>query len=289
MIPKFQLYLSQDKPLWVHSKHLRYGVTEGGKNLTLNIDKRLLIIMFDHSVYNEPVKVTHSVSKSSILYEPSNSMNKFLGNDADEARRNKNVHNLVITGTYVDMKDFNNNINANVEWMGYKESVQEVNEVFLVEEDIDFEDFDSGTHSWNEGVRKKAIRQLGKINKAAAGKIWKENLPIVNLLRTWGKLPVFTNDGPSVDDGPSKASGSAKSNKGTKDSGSLKSKIGSKDSNGCPWVLQCSKLKREEIWQVNKFNDIRQVNKFNDIHNCLQSRIVKKCTASFCQKKRGNH
>nr|GEZ96962.1 hypothetical protein [Tanacetum cinerariifolium] len=47
----------------------------------------------------------------------------------------------------VDMQDFNNNINSNVEWMGCKESIQEVNEVFQFEEDIYFEDFDSGTDS----------------------------------------------------------------------------------------------------------------------------------------------
>ncbi|GJS63271.1 hypothetical protein Tco_0677835, partial [Tanacetum coccineum] len=142
---------------------------------------------------------------------------KFLDNDADEVlddvRRNRNVHNLVITkhvanegnavseyeseskygsdsddsdfivdeeslihDVDVDMQDFNNNTDANVEWMGCKEFVQEVNKVFNAKEDIDFEDFDSGTKSRNKGVRKKAIRQLGKMNNAEAGEIWKENL-----------------------------------------------------------------------------------------------------------------
>nr|GEU52456.1 transposase, MuDR [Tanacetum cinerariifolium] len=60
----------------------------------------------------------------------------------------------------VNMQD-SNNTDVNVEWMGCKEFVQEVNEMFHAEEDIDFkdfEDFDSGTNSDNEGVRKKAIR-----------------------------------------------------------------------------------------------------------------------------------
>nr|GEU85041.1 hypothetical protein [Tanacetum cinerariifolium] len=67
-------------------------------------------------------------------------------------------------------------------WLGFKmgkmvgngswvEVVHEVNEVFEAEEDIDYEDIDSGTGSDNEVVRKKAIRQLGKINKVAFCKI----------------------------------------------------------------------------------------------------------------------
>ncbi|GJW34621.1 hypothetical protein Tco_0057541 [Tanacetum coccineum] len=140
---------------------------------------KVIDLYVDHSVCKEPVNVDHSISKAIILYEPSNS-DKFLDNDADEAsnnvanvvqaRRNRNVHNLVITehvankgnsvsedeskseygsnsddsdfivdeenlihDVDVDMQDFNNNTNANVEWMGCKESVQEVNEVFHVE------------------------------------------------------------------------------------------------------------------------------------------------------------
>ncbi|GKC57548.1 hypothetical protein Tco_1085146, partial [Tanacetum coccineum] len=107
---------------------------------------------------------------------------------------------------------------------------------FMPKKILNFEDFDSGTYSDNEGVRKKAIRQLGKMNKA------------------------IVDDGRSNTNWPSEASGSAKSKKGTKDSGNLKSKKGLKDSNGCHWVLQCSKLENEETWKGKTFDDI---------HKCL--------------------
>ncbi|GKA28740.1 hypothetical protein Tco_0714985 [Tanacetum coccineum] len=153
----------------------------------------------DHFVYKEPMNVEHFVCKAIILYDPRN-LDKFLDNDADEvlddlvqAKRNRNVHNLVITehvankgnavsedeseseygsnsddsdfivdeenlihDVDVDMQDFNKKY-ANVGWMGFKESVQEMNEVFHAEEDIDFEDFDSGTDSWNEGGRRQKL------------------------------------------------------------------------------------------------------------------------------------
>ncbi|GJS71103.1 hypothetical protein Tco_0703944 [Tanacetum coccineum] len=56
----------------------------------------------------------------------------------------------------------------------------------------------------------------------------------------------------------------------TKAGGSVKAKAES-----CPWYLQCSKLPNEETWSVKTFDDT---------HKCLQSRIVKKCTASFLSK-----
>ncbi|GJZ19396.1 hypothetical protein Tco_0555986 [Tanacetum coccineum] len=117
--------------------------------------------------------------------EPSNS-DKFLDNDADElvqAKRNRNVHNLVITehvankGNAVSEDESESEYGSNsddsdfiVDEENLIHDVDEVNEVFHVEKDIDFEDFDSGTDSLNEGVRKKAIRQLGKMNKVAVVK-----------------------------------------------------------------------------------------------------------------------
>ncbi|GJZ52719.1 ribonuclease H-like domain-containing protein [Tanacetum coccineum] len=96
------------------------------------------------------------------------------GSDSDDSEFIVDEENL-IHYVAVDMQEFNNNTYGNVEWIGCKDFVQEVNEVFHAEEDTDYEDFDSGTDSNNEGVRKKAIRQLGKINKDAVSKIWKEN------------------------------------------------------------------------------------------------------------------
>ncbi|GKC24368.1 hypothetical protein Tco_1026518, partial [Tanacetum coccineum] len=61
-----------------------------------------------------------------------------------------------------------------------------------------------------------------------------------------------------------------KSNNKTKAGGGIKDK-----GEYCPWSLQCSKLPNEETWKVKTFKDT---------HKCLQSRIVKKCTASFLSK-----
>ncbi|GJV23282.1 hypothetical protein Tco_1375977 [Tanacetum coccineum] len=228
---------------------------------------KVIDLYVDHSVYKEPVNVDHSVSKSIILYEPSNS-DKFLDNDADEvlndvsedewleeslrklprfsqcgvqssnnvanvvqarnnvanvfqARRNKNVHNLVITqhvaneanavSEHESQSEYGSD--SDDKWMGCKESVQEVNEMFHDEEDIDFKVFDSGTDLDNEG------------QEFSNSQLMKDMVTRVSVEQRM----------PSVDDKPNEASGSAKSNKGTKDSGSLKSKIGSKDSNECPW------------------------------------------------------
>nr|GFC07590.1 transposase, mutator type [Tanacetum cinerariifolium] len=124
---------------------------------------------------------------------------------------------------------------VNVEWMGCKEFVQEVNEMFHAEEDIDFkdfEDFDSGTNSDNEGqefVNSQLIKDMGtrvSVEQRMELHLKKNDKLRVRLICR-----------------PSEASGFAKSKKETKDSGSLKSKKGLKDSNGRPWVLQCSKLK----------------------------------------------
>ncbi|GJT15082.1 hypothetical protein Tco_0873788 [Tanacetum coccineum] len=129
----------------------------------------------DHSVYKEPVNVDHSISKAIILYEPSNS-DKFLDNDADEVlddisedewqERNRNVHNLVITEHVANKGNAVSEDESESEYGSNSDDSD-----FIVDEENlihDVDDFDSGTHSWNEGVRKKAIRQLGKINKAAA-------------------------------------------------------------------------------------------------------------------------
>nr|GEU94423.1 hypothetical protein [Tanacetum cinerariifolium] len=61
-----------------------------------------------------------------------------------------------------------------------------------------------------------------------------------------------------------------KSNNKTKASGGIKDK-----GEYCPWSLQCSKLPNEETWVVKTIKDT---------HKYLQSRIVKKCTASFLSK-----
>ncbi|GKD60545.1 hypothetical protein Tco_1298054 [Tanacetum coccineum] len=150
---------------------------------------KVIDLYVDHFVSKKPVNVDHFVSRAIVLYEPSK-LDKLMDNDADEilddssknvdklvyasknvdnvVQASKNVYNVdsddndfivdeenLIHDVDVDMQDFNKKY-ANVGWMGFKESVQEMNEVFHAEEDIDFEDFDSGTDSSNEGARKKA-------------------------------------------------------------------------------------------------------------------------------------
>ncbi|GKC91168.1 hypothetical protein Tco_1151817 [Tanacetum coccineum] len=170
-----------------------------------------------------------------------------------QAKRNRNVHNLVINqhvaneanavSEHESQSEYGSD--SDDKWMGCKESVQEVNEMFHDEEDIDFKVFDSGTDLDNEG-------------QEFANSQW-----------TW----LLEHDGSSNTDGPSEDSGSIKSNKGTTYSGNLKSKKGSKYSNGCPWVLQCSKLKNKETWKVKRFNDnfdglLLGVKRKKSKHNC---------------------
>ncbi|GKB30483.1 hypothetical protein Tco_0869884, partial [Tanacetum coccineum] len=221
-----------------------------------------------HFVSKEHVNVDHSISKAIILNEPSNEAVKNVDNvlkasktmdNVVHVRRNRNVHNLVITkhvaneGNTVSEHESDSEYGSDsddsdfiVDEESLIHDVDEVNEVFNAKEDIDFEDFDSGTKSSNKGVRKKAIRQLGKMNKAEAGEIWKENLYVGQefansqlikdmITRVFveqrrelhlkkndklrvrvicrGKLPVFTIDGPSVDDGPSNTDGQSEANR----------------------------------------------------------------------------
>ena len=62
--------------------------------------------------------------------------------------------------------------------------------------------------------------------------------------------------------------------KKTKKSGYIKKKAHVEDLT-CPWILHCSKPRNEETWRVKKFIDE---------HHCLQTRDVKKCTATFLSK-----
>ncbi|GKA30464.1 mutator type transposase [Tanacetum coccineum] len=100
-----------------------------------------------------------------------------------------------------------------------------------------------------------------------------------------GKVPQFSCEdgdddsgskgvilGGSKGKGQSKEKGQVSRSKGnsnnkTKAGGGIKDK-----GEYCSWSLQCSKLPNEETWEVKTFKDT---------HKCLQSRIVKKCTASF--------
>ncbi|GJU28891.1 hypothetical protein Tco_1172480 [Tanacetum coccineum] len=217
------------------------------------------------SKYKEPINVDHFVFKALMLNEPIN-LDDFLDDDADDvlmiknvenvghfsknvdnvgqSRRNRNVDNVVITVHVANegnaVSDHESESEYGLDSDDSEFIVDEENLIHDVaaKEDIDYEDFDSGTDSENKGVRKRIL--------------------IVERF-----VILFTSDEPSVNDGPSntngpkdEASGSAKSKKWIKDSGSSKSKKGPKDSNGCPWVLQCSTLKNVETWKVKTFDDI---------------------------------
>ncbi|GKC98058.1 hypothetical protein Tco_1168333 [Tanacetum coccineum] len=68
----------------------------------------------------------------------------------------------------VDMAEFKRHTDPGVEWLGCKENVLEENEVFELEE-VDHEEFDSGSDS-DEGVRRKALRKVARMNKAIQAK-----------------------------------------------------------------------------------------------------------------------
>nr|GEY89417.1 transposase, MuDR [Tanacetum cinerariifolium] len=87
------------------------------------------------------------------------------GSDSEDSEFIIDKENM-IHDVELDMLECRSNTDVNVEWVGCKEPIEEVNEVFEDEENIDHEEFDSATDSDNEGVRKKALRKLAKLNKA---------------------------------------------------------------------------------------------------------------------------
>ncbi|GJS81958.1 hypothetical protein Tco_0748499 [Tanacetum coccineum] len=96
-----------------------------------------------------------------------------------------------------------------------------------------------------------------------------------------GIVPVFSNSGPNEDrlgDGPSgsqsKASGLDSTKKKTKNGGDIKKKA-VVDTLKCPWLLHYVKPKGESSWYCRVFKDT---------HACLQSKNVRKCTASFLSR-----
>nr|GFA85477.1 hypothetical protein [Tanacetum cinerariifolium] len=158
---------------------------------------------------------------------------------------------------------------------------------------------DSGSDFEYEGERKKALKMYHKIKKDNASNAesgveqrrelhLKKNDKVRVRCICRGKVPQFgCEDGD--DDSGSKAVVSSRSKRkgqskekgqvsGSKGKSNNKTKVGGgiRDKGEYfPWSLQCSKLPNEETWVVKTFKDT---------HKCLQSRIVKKCTASFLSK-----
>ncbi|GKA09261.1 hypothetical protein Tco_0688592 [Tanacetum coccineum] len=209
----------------------------------------------------------------------------------------------------VDMAEFKRHTDPGVEWLGCKENVLEENEVFELEE-VDHEEFDSGSDS-DEGVRRKALRKVARMNKAIQGKgerVYKEDFFLGEQFATSklvkdkvtrvsveqrrqlslkkndklrvrvvckGQVPDFANnDMGSVI--PFTGDQNGPISKVKPKSISKKEKVAKpRESYACPWAMQVSKLPNEDTWEVRTLKDT---------HTCLQSRIVSKCTATFLSK-----
>nr|GEX21214.1 hypothetical protein [Tanacetum cinerariifolium] len=197
----------------------------------------------------------------------------------------------------VDMAEFRSNIDANVRWVGSNAIVTMKEEEFE-KEGVNHDELDNGSDSEYEGERKKALKMYHKMKKANAsnaesgGTTWKENfyvgLKFSNSKEIKEMVPQFGCEDEDDDSGSkgvvlsgSKGKGQSKEKgqmSGSKGKSNNKTKAGGgiKDKGEyCRWSLQCSKLPNEETWAVKTFKDT---------HKCLQSRIVKKCTASFLSK-----
>ncbi|PWA75620.1 transposase, mutator type [Artemisia annua] len=279
--------------------------------------------------------------------------------DSDSQDSDFDEQDNIIDDVEVDMAEFKRNIDENVEWVGSKDKVEQVEEVFE-DEEVDYEDMDTGSESENEGARRKALNMHIRKQKADAklgGNVWKENFFIgqefesntlikemltrvsveqrrqlylkkndKNRLRAHcrGKVPQFTfedgiesrgskgklvegskckvakgskgrvaegskvkgAEGSNVEgaEGSKKKGAEGSKQKGVKGKGQVGGSTGNFKDGGCsiedkeescPWFLQCSKLPNKETWAVKTFHDT---------HTCLQSRKVKRCTATFLSK-----
>nr|GEU88694.1 hypothetical protein [Tanacetum cinerariifolium] len=96
----------------------------------------------------------------------SSGINKQVDEDSDYMEDEENP----IDDVEVDMKDFRNNIDKNVEWIGF--SKEEVENIKLgTDEELNLEDFDSETDSEGdfEAERNKALRKLSKKERSTKG------------------------------------------------------------------------------------------------------------------------
>ncbi|GKA94727.1 pentatricopeptide repeat-containing protein, partial [Tanacetum coccineum] len=223
----------------------------------------------------------------------------------------------------VDMDDFRKYTDANVEWVGPNvvpaENTQPVeDEVF---EDLDLEDFDSGSDPDDvENNRKKALRMLARKHKPIDGNIYSENfycgqtfpnkemikkmvskISVVNRRQLWltkndkvrvrarcrGIVPTFSNEDGSQfgPNGPSGSSGKSKMEK-TKKVDSQSQSTTNKDKAGKPKVNVKDSQSCPWVLHCSKAKNEESwfVKKFIDEHTCLQSRFVGKCTAKYLSK-----
>ena len=222
------------------------------------------------------------------------------GSDSDDSEFIVDEEHM-IDDAEVDMDEFYRNTDGNVEWIGCTDITEKVTVVDdETVDEVDHEAFDSLSESDDEvGVRKKALRMVARKQKdkvASGGPIWKENfyvgqefansqlikqmvsrVAVEQRRQLWlkkndkkrvravcrGQVPNFAKGDMGSVNGPSYSKG-PKGGKSTSEENAL-----------CPWALQCSKLPNEDTWAVKTFDDT---------HTCLQSRIIKKCTATFLSR-----
>ena len=227
------------------------------------------------------------------------------GSDSDDSEFIVDEEHM-IDDAEVDMDEFYRNTDGNVEWIGCTDITEKVTVVDdETVDEVDHEAFDSLSDSDDEvGVRKKALRMVARKEKAkvaSGGPIWKENfyvgqqfansqlikqmvsrVAVEQRRQLWlkkndkkrvravcrGQVPNFAKGDMGSVNGPSYS-------KGPKGGNESKGKSTSEEKGACPWALQCSKLPNEDTWAVKTFDDT---------HTCLQSRIIKKCTATFLSR-----
>ncbi|GJY40675.1 mutator type transposase [Tanacetum coccineum] len=147
--------------------------------------------------------------------------------------------------------------------------------------ECDLEDFDSDIDPDDDEAERKKLKKRRELY------LTKNDKERVRA-ECRGPVPVFSNSGPSGEsvpnvegpsDGPSNGSSDGPSGSPSQpseiDSNKKKTKKGGKTvvkTLKCPWLMHSVKPKGENTWYVRVFRDT---------HTCLQSRKVRKCTASF--------
>ncbi|GKA99822.1 mutator type transposase [Tanacetum coccineum] len=165
------------------------------------------------------------------------------------------------------MASFKRHIDPGVEWLGCKENVLEENEVFELEE-VDHEEFDSRSDS-DEGVRRKALRKVARMNKAIQGKgerVYKEDFFLGEQFAT-SKLVKDKVTRVSVEQ--RRQLSLKKNDKGQSKvkpkSISKKEKVAKpRESYACPWAMQCPSCPMRHHEETIKPNDKITLNTLKD-------------------------
>ncbi|GKD69179.1 hypothetical protein Tco_1323269, partial [Tanacetum coccineum] len=222
--------------------------------MLMYVDKFKVIELYTH----------HSVNKKHVLIqEPLGTANKpnepdiGSGSEAEVDVSEDECEDIdyfvdeenLIDDVDVDMAEFKSHTDPDVEWVGCKEKVVEENEVFDLEE-VDHEDFDSGSDS-DEDVRRKALRKVvTRVSVEQRRQLWlKKNDKLKVRVVCRGQVPDFANNnmGTIV---PVTCNPKGPTSKVQPKSISKKEKVTKpKESYGCPWAMQVSKLPNEDTWE----------------------------------------